>query len=216
MKVKKIIFTGLALSSLLLSACQSTTPPAENSQPVTTQPQSNPADTAKIEQLQNELTKTKEDLVEAKVRFEVKSYWDVHNIYKNPSNPEQFIFLRDTINQGIADVDVGIYDLKKDSNYQKTGHPDVANNNTSIYREKLAKDMVLYDAGMDGSKFVLWETGMDNSPGPCFNTWQGDNLTFIDINDTKPVRKPYQISAEKKQESEKMQAECEKDMRGES
>lgn len=216
--MKKTLFSGIILGSLLLAGCQTaTTPPAENTQPVTTQtPQSNPADTAKIEQLQNELTKTKQDLNEAKVRFEAKNNWDISDINKNPSNPDQFIFLRSTVNQGIANIDVGIYDLKKDSNYQKTGHINFIDNSTFIYREKLAKDMVMYDAGMDDSKLVLWETGMDNSPGPCFNTWQGDNLTFIDITDAKPVRKPYQISAEKKQESEKMEAECTKDIRGES
>lgn len=142
--------------------------------------------------------------------------WDVDQVYKNPLNPDQIIFLRGGDYKN-TEFQVGIYDVKKDTNYKKTGNFD-STTIDFIYHETVKKDPkeqvqnVIYGAGMDGSKLVLWETFIDNSPGPCFNNWQADNLTYIDIKDAKPVRKPYTISEEKKKEAEKEVADCQKDM----
>ena len=144
--------------------------------------------------------------------------------FQNPLDKNKFVFVSRVDNQPKATEYIGVYDATKDTDYSSTGNVnlDPSKTFTYVYQEDLpntgADAMIFHPAGMDGNKLVLWETNYDNSPGPCFNTWLDDkgkgatDLTYIDTTATKPVRKPYTVSATQIASATKEMQQCEKDM----
>jgi|GEM_PF-6443714 len=193
-----------------------------NPAPSTEQTQSDPqqaAPSSKMSAEANELLLTKVKLA-ALSEFKTEDTFQAGDLNK-------FVFVTRTENRPEATESVGIYDVTKDQTYHSGGDVtlDAATTVNYIYTENLAntddKAMTFHALGMDGSKLIIWETGVDNSPGPCANIWIDDSgtkvvgsneLTYIDINDAKPTRKAYVVPQTKVDEAIKEQQKCEKDM----
>lgn len=160
---------------------------------------------------QGETQKLQDALVEARVKLAVLNSLNTRDVFRDPSDKNKFVFITNNVGGGVNNAYVGVYDFSKDKDYNKNGAVNFSAGvtYTYVYNETLSADLLLHGIGMDGSKLVLWETGVDNSPGPCFNSWQAGNLTYIDVSATKPVRKPYVVPQEKKVEVQKEVAACE-------
>ncbi len=214
MNSKQLSFSILAVSLLALAGCQPQSPVALQTPAATQQtvPQSS-SDSQQIKKLEVELEKTRSDLVEAQFKLALKDFWGSDSIYRHPLDKNKFIF----IIEDATGEHISLYDLRKDINYQKNGSFNIPEGLTPVYTEKHSRpndgtDIELRGVGMDGSKLVIWETGVDNSPGPCFNPWQADDLTYIDVDVPSSARNSYTVPESKMKEVEKEVAECEKMM----
>lgn len=106
---------------------------------------------------------------------------------------DTFVLVRKLPDGPNSVLNVDIYDQFKDLEYSSTGNVSLDLNSISyLYREEMSADIRLDVVGLDGSRLVLWETGADNSPGPCFDSWLAEGLTYLDLNEESPTRKPYQ------------------------
>ena len=160
---------------------------------------------------QEETQKIQDDLLEARVRLALLNSLNTKEVFRNPLNKNQFVFVTKNVGGGINNTYVGVYDFTKDKDYKKNNDVNLSASNTYsyIYNEKFSEQEVMYAVGMDGSKLILWETSTDNSPGPCFNTLLEKNLTSIDITAVKPIRKQYVVPPAKITEAQKEVAACE-------
>lgn len=211
---KQLSFSILAVSLLALAGCQPQSPvtlqtPAATQQAV---PLSS-SDSQQIKKLEAELEATRDDLVEAQFKLTLKDFWGSDYIYRHPLDKNKFVF----IIEDSGGEHISLYDLRKDINYQKTGSFNIPEGLIPVYTEKHSRpndgtDIELRGVGMDGSKLVIWETGVDNSPGPCFNPWLANDLTYIDVDVPTSARKPYTVPESKMREVEKEVEECGKMM----
>jgi len=74
---------------------------------------------------------------------------------------------------------------------------DLTDNNKVLYTNPDLPDTVLHIQGMEGDKIIVWETGMDNSPGPCYTVWtendQKNNIKLLDLKNLVPGLQPYKV-----------------------
>ncbi|MFH2062700.1 MAG: hypothetical protein ABIJ46_00930 [bacterium] len=107
---------------------------------------------------------------------------------------------------------VGRYDAAEDVGLAEGGRVMLSPGETFdyIYEEALADGQRIEVVGLDLDRLILWETGADNSPGPCFSPWSAEGLTYIGLNDLTPVRSDYLVSNTKLEE---VRAESERCLR---
>ncbi len=172
-------------------------------------------DKTTVKDLQEKLAKTEDTLLESRVKFAALSMFKTKDVFRHPLNKNKFVLLTSDVGGGKNNQYVGVYDLSKDKNYEKTGFIDLDAADDAfryVYDESIPDNFELNSPGMDGSKLVIWKKNVDNSPGPCFNLWQGNDLTYIDVDAAKPVRLPYTVPKEKQTEAQKEADQCVKDL----
>ncbi|MFC1655448.1 hypothetical protein ACFL3C_01135 [Patescibacteria group bacterium] len=78
---------------------------------------------------------------------------------------------------------------------------------------------MLYLLGLEEKQLIVWRTGVDNSPGPCWNVWssktQADNVFFLDLDNTEVGLTNYVIPEDKVEEGEASFDNCMNQMFGE-
>jgi len=97
---------------------------------------------------------------------------------------------------------------------------DLTDNNKVLYTNPNHPDSVLHIQGMEGDKLIVWETGSDNSPGPCYSVWTDDtvygrvNIKYLDLKNTSAGLKLYTIPQYKIDLEETQHTKCDAEIQG--
>lgn len=89
-------------------------------------------------------------------------------------------------------------------------------------KELVAKDFSMVTLGVlwrtigrEGSKVIVMNDGIDNSPGPCFSIWAGwDSFSYLDIRNVSEGLKPYTVPQYKIDEDMQDQQKCSAEIAG--
>ncbi|MDP3975497.1 MAG: hypothetical protein Q8P95_01125 [bacterium] len=145
-----------------------------------------------IELLTDQLSNTRDELLEARFKLGIKHFWNVDEVVRSPQDKTKFYY---TTSDGSGES-IWAYDLNRDSNYTARGYFDFPLGNTMLYNEKLPEGKIfqLLEIDYDGN-LVFWEPWNDFSPGPGFSPWQSpevlSNLYALDLTKDKLEKKSY-------------------------
>jgi len=149
--------------------------------------------TQELQLSEEQVGNLQDQLLETKVKLAFVNPSGRHLPVFRLGDSDTFVLVRVSPDGPNSIFTVDAYDQAKDLEYSNTGNVSLDLSSVSyLYREEMSADSRLDVVGLDGSRLVLWETGADNSPGPCFDPWLAEGLNYLDLNEESPTRKPYQ------------------------
>lgn len=86
---------------------------------------------------------------------------------------------------------------------------NTASGELNLIHERKDSQRQLRTMGIDGSKLILMNDLIDNSPHPCFSAWASwDGFVALELADIETGLKPYAVPEYKKEEGRKKQETC--------
>lgn len=153
-------------------------------------------------------TNLRDELIEAKFKLALMDFWGVREAFRDPVNKNLFYYATN-----FADgSDIWVYDLSKDTTYQKSGQFGIPQGNTLLYSEKLPEGQELSSIGIFDNKFVYSQLDSEISGGPCGSNWFLPNLKYIDTGTLRVSPKPFIMPEDLKKREEESQRECAKQL----
>jgi len=149
-----------------------------------------------------------EKLLEAKVKFGLLDSSEVREVLTG-SEKNKFYFIIPQVKNSNVGERIEVYDATNDRQYKEFGEPAIDKNVSILYQEALPDGGQFRLVGFDGKKLVFEQTGIEDSPGPCYSMWLSSGLKYIDLDAAKPVKRDYSISVEKKRAVEAEVKQCE-------
>ena len=151
----------------------------------------------KVAELTDDLFILNDLLTVEMVRSAVLSSFGDGYVFRWPKETVDWVGFAFTSSEGERDAfNVGRYDGNTDTDRREDEGINLYPGETFdyVFEEELSADRRIHIVGLDENRLVLWETGIDNSPGPCFDPWLAEGLTYLDLDKEPLIRKPYQAS----------------------
>ena len=154
--------------------------------------------------LMNQLNETKFKL--ALLDFKQVSPYEV---FRDPQNKNKFYYVENFKESATVTVSsISVYDFTKDQSFQKDGIINISEGTSVLFDQRLNGQSEFRGVGIVDNKFVFVETGIDDSPGPCFSMWLYSELSYIDLGIVNPTRKTYTLSEDQKKVEEQKVTDC--------
>lgn len=200
--MRKIILVSLS-AVLLAAGCNASQPTSNTNLPDKTkqEAQNQSQDNSKTVNYKDQLLKTK-------VYLDLLRFYNVRQAFQSPQDKNKFYYITH-FDDGES---IWVLDTSKDNNYLQDEFPNIPMYATLLLNQKISRINEFRGVGFDGDKFVFTETAKENSPGPCSSGWEYGNLSYIGINDSPIIRKPYTISKQKSDQVQKELDECRKNL----
>jgi hypothetical protein len=200
MKLKYFILPAMLL--LIGGGCQKVSP---ESVEVSLEPNIVQSETS---QLSLENTQLKSELFAARVELAIHRAHGVET-FKDDTNPMRYYFITESGNMGDTQ-NIWLYDATRDVQYQQTGSVDAVLGAKMIYSEKIKSSYAFGSefrgADVIGGDFIFFESGVDNSPGPCWQMWKSEK--FFAISGTNLNKRSFVVPEKMRKDAQIAEDKC--------
>lgn len=148
-------------------------------------------------------TSQNDELTATKLKLAILDGWKVRSVFRDDQKPKTFYFVTNTS----SGSNIWVYDMNRDSAYQKDGTFNITEGSTLLYSEKSADTIEFTGVGVEENKFVFAQTDVKEKMDDCGSLWLESNLKYIDLGISNPTLGDYAVSQEKiKIEEEKVES----------